>query len=119
MVLVFYALPQNHRGPRKYSAQSGSSRTLVMWVCVCVCVCPSGRIHVAACGPIGTKFGTRVQIHLEMVVGSIKLPLSDLGGMWGVLGGHKCKIWNSYQTTGSIVTRCCTHVRIHRGMDIG
>ena len=40
-------------------------------VCVClsVCVYPSGRIHVAACGPIGTKFGTRMQIHLEMVMG--------------------------------------------------
>ena len=35
----------------------------------CVCVYPSGRIHVAACGPIGTKFGTRMQIHLEMVMG--------------------------------------------------
>ena len=36
-------------------------------VCVCVCVYPSGRIHVAACGPIGTKFGTHMEIHLEMV----------------------------------------------------
>ena len=39
------------------------------WVGVRVCVYPSGRIHVAACGPIGTKFGTRMQIHLEMVMG--------------------------------------------------
>ncbi len=29
-------------------------------VCVCVCVYPSKRIHVAVCGPIGTKFGTHM-----------------------------------------------------------
>ena len=51
MVLVFYALPQNHRGPRKYSAQSGSSRTLVMWVCVCVCsrACVRECVYVCVC----------------------------------------------------------------------
>ena len=37
--------------------------------CVCLCVYPSGRIHVVACGPIGTKFGTCMQMHLEMVMG--------------------------------------------------
>ncbi len=42
-------------------------------VCVCVCVYPSKRIHVAVCGPIGTKFGTHMQIHLENVVGKIKI----------------------------------------------
>ena len=53
-------------------------------------VYPSGRIHVAACGPIGTKFGTRMQIHLEMVMGEIKITLCDLGGIWGgVLGVRK------------------------------
>ena len=36
--------------------------------CVCVCVYPSDGIHVVACSPIGTKFGTHVQIHLQMVV---------------------------------------------------
>ena len=40
-------------------------------VCVCacvrVCVYPSKHIHVAVCGPIGTKFGTNMQIHLEKV----------------------------------------------------
>ena len=42
--------------------------------CVCVCVCvyvsvyPSDGIHVVACGPIGTKFGTHMQIHLQLVV---------------------------------------------------
>ena len=37
--------------------------------CVCVYVYPSKHIHVAVCGPIGTKFGTHMQIHLEKVVG--------------------------------------------------
>ena len=38
-------------------------------VCVCLCVYPSKHIHIAVCGPIGTKFGTHMQIHLEKVVG--------------------------------------------------
>ena len=46
-------------------------------MCACLrafvraCVYPSGCIglHVAVYGPIGTKFGTRMQIHLEMVMG--------------------------------------------------
>ena len=64
-----------------------------MCVCVCACVCgacvcgacgacgacvclykyPSKRIHVAACDPIGTRFGTHMEIHLEWVVGQIKI----------------------------------------------
>ena len=62
-----------------------------MCVClsVCLCVYPSGRIHVAACGPIGTKFGTRMEINLEMVMGEIKITPCDLGGSWGVLGVRK------------------------------
>ena len=56
-----------------------------------VCVYPSGRIHVAACGPIGTKFGTRMQIHIEMVMGETKITPCDLGGIWGVLGVRKKK----------------------------
>ena len=57
-------------------------------VCVCLSVClsvyPSGRIHVAACGPIATKFGTRMEIHLEMVMGEIKkLPRVTLGEFRG------------------------------------
>ena len=57
-------------------------------MCVCVCVYPSDGIHVAACGPIGTKFGTRMEIHLEMVMGEIKIT-PCLGGIWGVLGVRK------------------------------
>ena len=50
---------------------------------------PSKHIYVAVCGPIGTKFGTHMQIHLEKVVGKIKFAPCDLGGTWGVLGGQK------------------------------
>ena len=44
-------------------------------VCVRACVraCPSKHMHVAVSGPIGTKFGTHMQIHLEKVVGKIKI----------------------------------------------
>ena len=55
----------------------------------CVCVYPSKRIHihVAVCGSIGTKFGTHMQIHLEKVVGKIKIcPVSrrvNCGGFRG------------------------------------
>ena len=40
-------------------------------------------------GSIGTNFGTHVQIHLEMVMGEIKITPCDLGGIWGVLGVRK------------------------------
>ena len=74
----------------------------------------SKRIHVAVCGPIGTKFGTHMQIHLEKVVGKIKIcPVSPRGGIWGVLGGQKLK-----NLDGPIGTKFGTHVRIHLGMDI-
>ena len=61
------------------------------YVCVCVCVracaCvsayPSKRIHVAVCGPIGTKFGTHMQIHLENVVGKKKFPRVTQGEFGG------------------------------------
>ena len=40
---------------------------------MCLCVYPSKRIHVAVCGPIGTKFGTHMHIHIEKIVGKIKI----------------------------------------------
>ena len=43
-------------------------RRVCVCVCVCVCVYPSDGIHVVACGPIGIKFGTHMQIHLQIVV---------------------------------------------------
>ena len=61
-------------------------------MCVCLCVYPSKRIHVAVCGPIGTKFGTHMQIHLEKVVGKITFcPVSRRG----VLGGQKLKMFGN------------------------
>ena len=57
---------------------------------VCLCVYPSDGIHVVACGPIGTKFCTHMQIHLQMVVSKIKIsPVLSKGGFGGVLGGQK------------------------------
>ena len=51
------------------------------------CVYPSKHIHVAVCGPIGTKFGTHMQIHLEKVVGKIKIcPVWPRGHMGGFRG---------------------------------
>ncbi len=87
-------------------------------VCVCVCVYPSKRIHVAICGPIGTKFGTHMQIHLEKVVGKIKIcPVSPRGNL-GVLGGQKLKMWEICQMAGRISTKFGTHMRIHLGTNI-
>ena len=47
---------------------------------MCLCVYPSKRIHVAACGSIETKFGTHIKIHLERVVGQIKITPGHLRG---------------------------------------
>ena len=49
---------------------------------------PSKHLHIAVCGPIGTQFGTHMQIHLEKVVGKIKKfalchPGGNLGGFRG------------------------------------
>ena len=69
-------------------------------MCVCVCACeracmyPSKRIHVAACGPIGTKCGTHVQIHLQRVVGQIKISRVTRGHLevlWGKTTGKTAK----------------------------
>ena len=53
-------------------------------MCVYVCVYPSDGIHVVAFGPIGTKFGTHMQIHLQMVVSKIQIsPVLPKGGLGG------------------------------------
>ena len=41
-------------------AKPGNPASIYIGECVCVYVCvyPSDGIHVVACGPIGTKFGT-------------------------------------------------------------
>ena len=59
---------------------------------MCVSVSVSFQAYtrrLAISGPIRTKFGTHMQIHLEKVVGKIKKLPCDLGGTWGVLGGQK------------------------------
>ena len=63
---------------------------------MCLCVYPSKRIHVAVCGPIGTKFGTHMQIHLEKVVGRIKIcPVSCRGEFGELLRGQKLKMFGN------------------------
>ena len=42
-------------------------------------------------GPIGTKFGTHVQIHMGMDIRQTNCPLRHKGGSWGVLGGQQFK----------------------------
>ena len=67
-----------------------------MCVCVSVCVYPSKRIHVAVYGPIGTKFGTHMQIHLEKVVGKIKIcPCHAGGNLGGFRGSEIENVWKS------------------------
>ena len=85
---------------------------------MCLCVYPFKRIHVAVCGPIGTKFGTHMQIHLEKVAGKIKIcPVSRRGEYF--LGGQKLKMWEICQMAGPISTKFGTPMRIHLGMNIG
>ena len=84
-----------------------------------VCVYPSKRIHVAVCGPIGTEFGTHMRIHLEKVVGKIKICPVSPRWEFGVLGAQKLKMWDIFQTAGPISTKFGTHMRIHLGMNIG
>ena len=65
---------------------------------MCLCVYPSKHIHVAICGPIATKFGTHMQIHLEKVVGKIKFAPCDLWDTWGFFGvffGPPFLLWNT------------------------
>ncbi len=62
---------------------------MCVYACVPVCLYPSKRIDLLVavyCGPIETKFGTHMQIHLEKVVSKIKIcPVSPRGDL-GVLG---------------------------------
>ena len=53
-------------------------------MCVCLCVYPSKHCTRRVCGPIGIKFGTHMQIHLEKVVGKIHT---------GGFRGQKLKNW--------------------------
>ena len=55
---------------------------------MCLCILLGVYTSPPVC-PIETKFGTRMEIHLEMVMGEIKITPCDLGGIWGVLGVRK------------------------------
>ncbi len=68
-------------------------------------------------GPIDTKFGTHVQIHLGMDIRQ-KIALRDTRGHLGVLGGHTSKSLGGCQTAGPIGTTFGTLLRIRLGMDI-
>ena len=78
---------------------------------MCLCVYPSKRIHVAICGPIGTKFGTHMQIHLEKVVGK-NLPCVMQGGIWHTYADsseNEHRLKNNYplKTPGGILRGLC------------
>ena len=70
-----YSSMEDRRRPYqpKHSPRIPMKRQCHVCVQPNLCVYPSKRIHAPpACGPIGTKFGTHMQIHLEMVVGEVK-----------------------------------------------
>ena len=85
----------------------------------CVCVYPSKRIHVAISGPIGTKFGTHMQIHLEKVVGKIKIcPVWPRGHMGGFRGSEIDK-WGKSANRLDRLAPNLAHMRIHLGTNMG
>ena len=96
-------------------------------MCVCVCVCACVRACVCLC-MLPSVYTSRLWSDRDQIwhthadsprkgSGQNKnLPHVTQGGIWGVLGGQKLKIC---QMAGPISTKFGTHVRIHRGMDIG
>ena len=89
-------------------------------VCVCLCVYPSKHYTRRVCGPIGTKFGTHMQIHLEKVVGKINIcPVWPRGHMGGFSGQKLKKMGEICQTAGQIGPKFGTHMRIHLRTNIG
>ena len=57
-------------------------------------------------GPIGTKFGTHVQIHMGMDIRQTNCPSRHKGGTWGVLGGQQFKSWEAVQLAPTLVHDC-------------
>ena len=55
------------------------------------------RTHVVAFGSNGTKFSTHMQMHLEMVVGQIKMSPVRLCDIWGI--GFRREVKKSGETT--------------------
>ena len=80
---------------------------------------PSKSIHVVICGPIGTKLGTHMQIHLEKVVGKIKKLPRVTQGEFGGFRGSEIENVGNLPNARPISTKFGTHMRIHLGMNIG
>ena len=74
---------------------------------------------VKTAGPIGTKFGTHVHIHLEMDMRQQNCLSRHMAALGGFRGSHIQKVWRSCQTAGPIGTNFGSRLRIHLGMDIG
>ena len=70
-------------------------------------------------GPIGTIFGTHLQIHLGMDIRQTNCPSRHMGGTWWVLGVKHSKALGICQMAGPIGTNFSSRLRIHLGMDIG
>ena len=70
------------------------------------------RENYQTAGPIGTKFGTHVQIHMGMDIRQTNCPSRHKGGLRGV---NNSKVWESCPTGTNFGSR----LRIHLGMDIG
>ena len=64
---------------------------------MCLCVYPSKRIHVTVSVVRSeSKFGTHMQIHLEKVVGKLKIcPVSCRGEFGGFRGSEIENVWKS------------------------
>ena len=72
-------------------------------------------------GPIGTKFGTRLQIHLGMDIGYKQLAPRYTRGAFGGGGfrGQKFKSRKIYRSVEPIGTKFGIRLQIHMGMVIG
>ena len=68
-------------------------------------------------GPIGTKFGTHLQIVWEWTYAKQIAPRDKRGHLGGFMGQHS-NVLGSCQTAGPIGTKFGKHLQIHLGMDI-
>ena len=88
-------------------------------MCVCVCILIlSKRIHIAVCGPIWTKFGTHMQIHLEREVGEKNSPC-DLGALGGFKGSEIDKCGKAAKPLDRSAPNFSHIMQIHLGMNLG
>ena len=70
-------------------------------------------------GPIGTKFGTHVHIHLGMDIRQTNCPSNHKGALGGFRGVKHAKSLEKLSTAGPVGTNCGSRLRIHLGVDIG